>query len=263
MTALDLDTVLHRCDACVPPAWGHTWELGSAAFWPHLARSAAPASHRLADSLPAELVACILGGFGVLGDVGIAAFAALRRDGVLTTAQSADERADTISTLLRQPMPIPGRPRPVRYRFWRQRGRRIADALALLEQWRGNPDLDPALAPDAREMRDRLLAIPGVGPKTASWTVRNHLDSDDVAIIDIHIARAGVTAGLFCRYWRLPNDYARYEQAFLSWSQAAEVRASTLDAVIWRTLADLGPHGDTLLGAPRTVITGRQRPAHA
>ena len=256
---VDQDAALHRCGRCGPPAWGHTWELGSAAFWPHLASQAATPRNRLADTLDNELVACMLGGFGVPGDVGVAAYLALRASGVLTSAISAEQLAAAISQVLAQPMPVPGRARRVRYRFWRQRGQRIADALALLETWRGDPAHDPALASDGRAMRQRLLAVPGVGLKTASWTVRNHLNSDEVAIIDIHVARAGIAAGVFCRQWQLPRDYTLYEDAFLAWSRAGHVRASTLDAIIWRALADLGPHGDTLLGTPRTTLTAPKR----
>jgi N-glycosylase/DNA lyase len=48
-----------------------------------------------------------------------------------------------------------------------------------------------------RLLRDRLLDLPGIGPKTASWIVRNHLDSDDVAIIDVHLHRACVMMNVF------------------------------------------------------------------
>ena len=44
-------------------------------------------------------------------------------------------------------------------------------------------------------LRDWLLAIPGIGPKTASWIVRNRTGSSAVAIIDVHILRAGTSAG--------------------------------------------------------------------
>ncbi|MDZ3993341.1 hypothetical protein PspTeo4_24872 [Pseudomonas sp. Teo4] len=42
-----------------------------------------------------------------------------------------------------------------------------------------------------RALRDWLLELPGIGYKTASWVARNWLDADDVAILDIHILRAG------------------------------------------------------------------------
>ena len=43
-------------------------------------------------------------------------------------------------------------------------------------------------------LREFLLQLHGIGYKTASWIVRNFTGSDDVAIVDIHLRRAGVIA---------------------------------------------------------------------
>jgi endonuclease III len=53
-------------------------------------------------------------------------------------------------------------------------------------------------------MRQLLLSIEGIGPKTASWIVRNVMGSDDVAIIDIHILRACTGMGVFLRTFDCP-----------------------------------------------------------
>jgi N-glycosylase/DNA lyase len=251
--AIELSSALHRCADCPETTWGEAWDIGSAAFWPYLAAGLGGRKHRLSDSFIGEVVACMLGGAGVPGDVGVAAFRAVDRSGLLTAEGMTPE---AVAEVLHRPLDVPGRARPVRYRFWRQRSSRIAESVALLRSSHGDPDLDPRLAEDAAAMRERLLALPGVGMKTASWVVRNYLDSDEVAIIDIHVTRAGVAAGVFCRQWRLPADYALFESAFLSWAAVGGVRASVLDAVIWRTMADLREVGDVVVGQSRTSLSG-------
>ncbi|MGY3221470.1 thermostable 8-oxoguanine DNA glycosylase [Bradyrhizobium sp. USDA 4512] len=84
------------------------------------------------------------------------------------------------------------------------------------------------------------MKIPGVGPKTASWITRNWLGSDEVAILDIHIIRAGVLIGLFGRQQSVPRDYDVMEARFLAFAAALNVRPSLLDAVMWREMRKLG-----------------------
>jgi hypothetical protein len=69
-----------------------------------------------------------------------------------------------------------------------------------------------------------------------------------VAIIDIHVLRAGTTAGFFPRGWRLPKDYARFEAAFLAVARHGDVRPSVLDSCIWGTLSRLGRHAAAIIG---------------
>jgi len=93
---------------------------------------------------------------------------------------------------------------------------------------------------DAITFRDDLQKISGIGPKTASWITRNWLNSDDVAIIDIHILRAGWAINLFDKKIRLPRDYFSLEKKFLKLAEAIDVRASILDAVIWSDMRTFG-----------------------
>jgi N-glycosylase/DNA lyase len=247
------DGLFTRCRCCELKTWGQPWELGSAAFWAHLAGTQGPMSHRLARSFPGEVVACILGGAGVPGDVSTAAYLALEAAGLLAPGPRSPTAAE-VADVLGLPLRVPGRARQIRYRFWRQRSERVAFALRWLKNIAGDPDVDPLSAPSPLVMRDRLMVLPGVGLKTASWVVRNYLDSDEVAIVDIHVARAGTAAGVFCKGWLLPRDYGLFESAFLRWARAGQVRASVLDAVIWRTMADLASDGDLLLGCRRTSV---------
>ena len=217
-------------------AWGQPWELGTAAYWAEQTRRRAPVeSYALGEGLVEEVAACLLGGYGIPAAVGLAAFWAVRDAGVLDASPSARQ----LEALLRVPLIVPGRTRAVRYRFAAQRAKRLAGALASLRA--SDPPSDPL------QLRDWLLTLPGVGPKTASWVVRNHCGSQDVAIVDVHVRRAGLAAGFFAPEWKLPRDYGRFELAFCEVARQAGVAAAAMDACIWDQLRALGPAGALLL----------------
>ena len=219
--------------------WGRADELGTAAFWVDQTGRDPSWSQdkRLGANLAEELGACLLGGFGMPADICIAAFGRLRDAGVFAKAHSAD-RAE-IERLLAEPLAVPGRARPVHYRFRKQRAGRLAACLTQIDAFEQ--------VTDARCLRDALLSLPGVGPKTASWTARNHLGSDEVAVIDVHVRRAGVAAGFFDPWWQLPADYHLFEEAFVSVATLGQVRTSALDACVWGVLSWLGKAGSVIV----------------
>jgi thermostable 8-oxoguanine DNA glycosylase len=207
--------------------WLTPAHLGSAAFWiDQTARSTFPPSPRLGVDLAEELVACMLGGYGITGPMTTAAFEATRDAGLIRGDVTATEILDT----LRHPLDLPGG-RQSRYRFAQQRAHRISSALSQL--WRDPPPggMEP------RELRDWLLSLPGVGMKTASWVVRNALGAEDVAILDIHVMRAGLVAGVFDPSWTLGRDYRTLESAFCAWATEGNVQPSHLDVCVWSQLA--------------------------
>lgn len=206
--------------------WGRPWQLGTAAFWGETARSCEPpGGHALGRDLREELAACLLGGFGMPARVGTAAFEHVRRAGALAPGAATE---DVLVGLLSQSLEVNGR--RVRYRFPSQRGARLAAALAWLDG-QSTPDGDDV------SFRDWLTGAPGVGLKTASWIVRNHRDSDRVAIVDVHVRRAGLAAGILDPRWDVARDYRLMEGAFLSWAETERVRPSLLDACIWAVLS--------------------------
>jgi thermostable 8-oxoguanine DNA glycosylase len=81
--------------------------------------------------------------------------------------------------------------------------------------------------------RKWLLTIKGIGQKTASWITRNYLNSENVAIIDIHIFRAGLIAGFFSKDLDIQKDYSKIEQIFIQFCKALEVQPSKMDALMW------------------------------
>ncbi len=127
-------------------------------------------SYRLGMSLREEVAACLLGGYGMRAEVGLAAFRRLRDEGLLIGAPSRE----TLTERLSQPMRLGAR--TCGYRFARQKAAYLAHCLAHL------PEQDDVALSD-RALRAGLLALPGIGLKTASWIVRNWRCSDEVAII--------------------------------------------------------------------------------
>ncbi len=219
--------------------WGQPHELGSAAYWVEQTRLREPSSdHRLGSSLAEETVACLLGGYGLPAEVGLAAFDSMRSEGLLRL--DAPPTTLEVQALLERPLHIRSRSRPVRYRFPQQRAQRVSAALRFLAD---NPSPTQPTA-----LREWLMDIPGVGPKTASWIARNWAGVDDVAIIDVHIRRAGLAAGFFLPDWKLPHHYAAFEDAFSSVAKIGGVSCAALDARIWRDLRFLGRASNLLLG---------------
>src|SRR5207248_10153124 len=100
--------------------------------------------------------------------------------------------------------------------------------------------------------------------KTASWIARNWLDADDVSILDIHVVRAGRLAGFLAPGLSVERDYLALEAQFLAFSKAVGVRASELDAVIWREMASSSSTVRELLseGDVDTQVAGSRRRAH-
>jgi len=175
------------------------------------------------DDLIREVAFCLLGGFGIRFEVNQAAFARLEACGFFEMHPSNINEA-IIRSWLSEPLVINGKRQ--RYRFPNQRAQRLVGMLSFLE-------MNDLSGLSAGALRGALLRIAGIGPKTASWIVRNCLGSDEVAIIDVHLIRACTTMHVFPKDFSLPRDYEALEARFLRFSKALNVRPSVLDAVIW------------------------------
>lgn len=178
-------------------------------------------NYKLGATLKEEVGACLLGGHGIPANVGIAAFNHVKERGVFGEQPPTEE---ALLEWLKEPLAIDGR--HVRYRFAKQKARYLSAALQKLSVE------SPPLA-TGKELRDWLLDIPGIGYKTASWVARNWLDADDVAILDIHILRAGLLGKFFGSNLTVERNYLELEEQFLRFSKGLGVRASELDALMW------------------------------
>jgi len=210
--------------------WGSPSELFTPAYWAEIGSNASE-SVSFANpngNLRREICFCLLGGFGIKAEINRAVFNRLSKNGIFKFGRELSTRE--IERLLRIPIRLGSR--KIRYRFPRQRAKRIKNALKLI---------DNAIIPreDPLILRDWLLTIPGIGLKTASWIVRNHLGSDAVAILDVHIVRACQIMNVFREPINLPKDYKILEGQFLEFAKAIGVKPSLLDSIMWREMRTL------------------------
>jgi thermostable 8-oxoguanine DNA glycosylase len=211
--------------------WGHHYATFTPAFWvtqAWLDQDDMYSNFRIGDTLTEEVAACLLGGYGIPAEVGLAAFYRVRDGGLLDKDTPSEE---IIYQALSTPLIIGNR--YVHYRFASQRSKYLSKALEMLA------DSDPPTGDDLA-FRQWLLGFSGIGPKTASWITRNWLKSDRVAIIDIHIHRAGLLMGLYKLGQSPSKEYFQMEDRFLAFANCIGVKASLLDALIWRRMKDAG-----------------------
>src|SRR3954465_9396541 len=222
-------------------AWGLADALFTPAFWATQVWifreqcSGSGPSLRSGESLAEEVAACLLGGYGIRGELSHAAFLRLRERGLLE--REVDEYE--IERALREPLRVDER--WVKYRFPKIKAKFLAASLSLLRKKDFKRESD-------RVFRDELLILPGIGMKTASWITRNWRQSDQVAILDMHVRRAGQILGIFNEYDCLPRDYLSMEERFLRFASSLGEPPSLLDLVIWmqmrRVTSIAGQHID-------------------
>lgn len=241
-----------ECDVMSSVKWGSVSTPFTPAYWKFLCIVNGSINDRsrykLGRTLKQEVVACLLGGHGVSGELGIAAYHHLLKNGVI----EGDSSVNNIEELLKQPLIVGSK--KIKYRYPSQKAKYISSAIELL-----NTNQPPNN--DARALRNWLISLPGIGYKTASWVVRNWLDDDEVAILDIHIHRAGVIAGIFSASENVSKDYLSMEERYIAFSKGIGVPASILDNQIWNEmrktpgivrhmLIELGVNKDDRCGLP-------------
>lgn len=211
--------------------WGLAEEIFTPAFWKyqaHMKRVSGQYCHyRLGRTLLEEVSVCLLGGYGMPAELGLAAFDRLKDQDLLSGWATADEIEQALS------MPFVVFENLRNYRFARQKARYLSSALAELRE--------STLPKDEKACRDYLTTLNGIGPKTASWVVRNHFGSNAVAILDIHIVRAGIAIGIFDENADTARQYYQLEDQFLTFCLALEESASLLDALMWDYMRRIGP----------------------
>lgn len=230
--------------------WGAVDAFPTPAYWQYqvVARRLAgcPVGYKLGRTLAEEVAGCLLGGHGIPAPVGIAAYERLRKLGVFTGSAPSQEH---IEGLLREPLRVGNR--QVRYRFAAQKARYLSATLPLVQT--------APVFETGKQLRDWLMQLPGIGPKTASWIARNWMDADDVAILDIHIMRVGQAIGLFPRALTVERHYLELEVLFLQFSQALDVHPSELDAVMWYEMASSPMTARVIIDQLRDAPTAAHR----
>ncbi len=206
-------------------SWGFYSKLYTPAYWKiqyllHHKNDRFTINYRLGKDILEEVVACLLGGFGLKAEIGLAAFSRLKNNSQIREG----EQFSSILLSLSDSFTINGK--QLHYRFPKQKAKFIAEFLS-------RADLQNVPLHNDIAFRRWLLSINGIGPKTASWITRNFMDSENVAIIDIHIFRAGILAGLFSQHHDIQKDYFKLEEIFIRFCKALNVQPSKMDALMW------------------------------
>ena len=90
-----------------------------------------------------------------------------------------------------------------------------------------------------RERRRWLCSCPGLGPKSASWLLRNTGYAKHLAILDVHILRAMNEAGRLS-VSKLPQNYEEVELQFLAWCEELDAPVSAFDLFLWEWQRTVG-----------------------
>jgi len=205
--------------------WGFCYQLYTPAFWKLQyvlnSFSVDKSAHRISKNLMEEIVLCILGGYGIPSEIGIVAFERFRDEQLIRKGVPFER----VYAALSQPFQV-SKNKFIKYRFANQKARYIHDFL-------NRSDLNEIPEHDDLSLRSWLMTLKGIGPKTASWITRNWLRSERVAILDIHILRAGMITGFFNKKLNIVTEYYDLENKYLAFCRFLEVRPSDMDAIIW------------------------------
>lgn len=216
-------------------SWGKPEVFFTPAFWK--ARYHIEEAHKnhsqvtLGESLVEEVAACLIAGHGVSGEDGISVYRQMKDEGYWSSPSSDYSIYETrlSSDFVRNSGTT------FRYRFPKQKARYLSVALPSCRK----VDID---ALSDLELRNFLTTLPGIGLKISSWIVRNLRQSNSVAVLDVHLLRAGRLMKLFPPSIRLPKDYLLLERRFLAFAKAIDVTPSILDSLIWAHMRNI-PNG--------------------
>ena len=184
-------------------------------------------------SFETELVFCLLSGFGVSYEHALSASDRVRMLAPFDRSWDAVELELQLCHELEQPQFEPRRRdgTPRRYRF----PRRKAELIVAARQWLLSCDdvIGQLSSIESEHDRRRLLCgCPGVGPKTASWLLRNLGLASELAILDVHLLRALQASGRVDKL-TMPRDYDLAEAAFLDWCLELGAPAAAFDLFVW------------------------------
>ncbi len=215
--------------APMAPTLEEAWQICADLF------SAFSASHRTAVTVDSEheLLFCLLGGFGITYEHNRSAVDVIAALEPFCSTDADDELRELLAWKLSQPLFGPPRRDCSlrRYRFPRRKADLIVKARAWVRRHRPLADLLGSVA-DERERRRILCDCPGIGPKSASWMLRNIGLAQELAILDVHVVRALAAAGRLAGA-RLPRDYELVETAFLGWCHELNAPPAAFDLFIW------------------------------
>lgn len=183
------------------------------------------ANYKIGSNLKEEVVACLLGGYGLKAELGLLAFHRIKNLRLICQEASFEDIEDAISA------PFRWDGRDIHYRFSRQKAKYIYGFLQ-------RNDIEEMEMMSGSRLRERLMTVKGIGPKTASWIARNQGNCEDVAIVDIHIYRAGRLAGFVNPRWDMQKDYYKIEESFLDFCHSINALPSRMDSIMWNQMKE-------------------------
>ena len=226
MTLHTAPAPLSNCTLSVECAWRIVDDLYLEAVQP----SAAIGKHEVEN----ELLFCLLGGFGITYEHGRSAAEVIWHIRPFSDVWEDQDLFEAISSALMQPQFEPAKADGAlrRYRFPLQKASTIVRARNWLH---GNAPLHQRLLEisNCKERRRFLSGCPGIGPKTASWLLRNLGMGAELATIDIHVLRALAEAGRIPDNIQMPRDYELVEGAFLEWCNELDALPAAFDLFVW------------------------------
>ncbi|MGH8493112.1 MAG: 8-oxoguanine DNA glycosylase [Moraxellaceae bacterium] len=217
-------------------SWGEPWALFTPAYWlSQLWMSgldeAAQSPYVARGGLTEEIVFCMLGGYGITAEMATEVFYRVRSEKLISNLECSH---DAWLDQLKMPILLNGKHR--HYRYPNQKAKFISGAMAHIRK-------NCLSGKTGKELRDELLKINGIGLKTAGWVARNYSDSDDVAILDIHLIRACQLCNIFTPEQKVERDYLEMEARFLEFCHALGARPAVLDCLIWDQMRNYGKVG--------------------
>ena len=180
----------------VEPGWPLSFEQAWLSCADLFCRAVEEQAFRAANAPEHELLFCLLGGHGISYELALSATAVIARLRPFAETWDPAEIRDAVATSLRENQFTPAR-RDGSLRSYRFPERK-ADTIVAAGAWlRQTGSLEAAVMrhPDARSRREFLCECPGVGPKTASWLLRNLGWAEDLAIVDVHVLPTVVGSG--------------------------------------------------------------------
>jgi N-glycosylase/DNA lyase len=206
--------------------WRHAWDVAGQRY----SRPDASASSGREAVVRRELLFCVLGGHGVSYELNRSAAELLWRKGLFRHWRP---RAASLETELARSQFAPPRRDggPRRYRFPARKARLLVEAASWLGRVGMLSDALAAICTE-RERRALLCGCPGVGPKSASWLLRNCGLAERLAILDVHVLRVLRESGRVTEAM-LPRDYEHVEETFLSWCDELGADPAGFDLLLW------------------------------
>ena len=209
------------------------WESMWPAFEQAYAELVSPGPLAGEPELRRELLFCLLGGHGITFEMSCSALLAVEELDIFAARDNPDVLQDQLLAVLTErrydPPCADGSPR--RYRFPRRKATLISQARSWVLA-AGSLSQHFSARACERDRRTWLLGCPGLGPKSASWMLRNTGWASELAILDVHVLRAMTEAGVIAEV-PLPLDYERVERRFLDWCERLGAAPAVFDLFLW------------------------------